>query len=69
MNSRASDRQDSTLGRRRLLRCGISIRPMTASGHKQTFGEVCSMSGLPPKADIDRRAARWRVAAVGALCY
>jgi hypothetical protein len=38
-------------------------------GHKQTSAKFCSMSGLPPKADIDRRAARCRVAAVCALCY
>jgi hypothetical protein len=27
-------------GGRRLLRCGISIRLMTAQDHKQTFGDV-----------------------------
>jgi hypothetical protein len=44
-------------------------RLMSALGHKQTSAKFCSMSGLPPKADIDRRAARCRVAAVCALCY
>jgi hypothetical protein len=27
---------------------------LTASGQKRTFGDVCSMSALPPKADIKR---------------
>ena len=34
------------------LQRGISIRPMSASGHNRTFGDVGSMSGLPPKADL-----------------
>jgi hypothetical protein len=32
-----------------LLRCGISIRPMSALGQTRSFGDVGSMSGLPPK--------------------
>src|SRR5262245_35917501 len=36
------------------LNCSES-GPMSALGHKQTFGKVCSMSGLPPKVDIDPR--------------
>src|SRR5262249_16296640 len=51
--SGASVRNDSTprYGRR-LLRCGISIRPMSALGHKRTKRHLEAMSALPPKADI-----------------
>src|SRR5262245_51781527 len=37
---------------RRLLHCGISIGPMSASGHWRTFGDVRPTSALPSKADI-----------------
>src|SRR4051812_45963725 len=30
--------------RRRLLRCGISIQPMTGPGQSRRFGDVCDMS-------------------------
>ena len=29
-----------------------SVRSTSALGHKRTFSEICSMSALPPKADI-----------------
>jgi hypothetical protein len=31
---------------------------MSGLGHKRTFGDACSMSGLPQKADIDQREGR-----------
>jgi hypothetical protein len=34
---------------------------MSALGHKQTFGDVCSMSGFLPKADIHRRDGHVRL--------
>src|SRR5262249_62145249 len=37
-------------------RCKISIRHMTAAGQTRSLGDVCTMSALPPKADI--RSAR-----------
>jgi hypothetical protein len=43
---------DSTSRRgRRLLRCGISTRLMTAVGHKQTSHPARTLSALPLKAD------------------
>src|SRR5262249_46218515 len=55
--SRASDKKDSTPQYvRRLLRCGISIRPMTAVGQKQTSRPAWTMSALPPKADKQQRS-------------
>jgi hypothetical protein len=41
--SRASDGKDSTA----LLRCEISIWPMSAAGQSQSFGDVGSMSDVP----------------------
>src|SRR5262249_9796840 len=40
----------------RLLHCGISIRPMTAWGHKRTKQHVGAMSALPLKADKQESA-------------
>jgi hypothetical protein len=34
---------------------------MSALGHKRTFGNVRRESGLPPKADIDRRGRHVRL--------
>jgi len=31
---------------------GWNANPMSALGHKRTFSEVCVMSAIPPKADI-----------------
>ena len=33
---------------------------MSALGHKRTFSEVCAISALPPKADINRTARNVR---------
>src|SRR6516225_7039234 len=53
--SRASGKKDSTPGRG-LLRCGISIRPMSALGQKRTKRHLGAMSALPPKADKQEKA-------------
>src|SRR5262245_47705649 len=37
-----------------VLHCGISIRPMSALGQKQTSRRHWVMSALPPEADINR---------------
>jgi hypothetical protein len=34
---------------------------MSALGHNRTFGDVGSMSALPPKADIDQRSVNVRL--------
>jgi hypothetical protein len=54
--SRASNRKDSTprYGRR-LLRCGISTRPITAVGHERPKDDLCVESVRLPTADIGRR--------------
>jgi hypothetical protein len=39
-----------------MLRCDISIGPMSALGHKRTLKPTRAMSALPPKADIYRGA-------------
>jgi hypothetical protein len=49
---------------RRLLRCDISVRPMTALGRPRSFGDVDSMSALPPESG--RRSAFCDVAQVPA---
>ena len=52
---------------RRPVRCGISIRPMTASGQTRSFGNVCLMSGLPPKADSSRTSRHPNTAIIAAI--
>jgi hypothetical protein len=46
--------------RRRLLRCGISIQPMTGPGQSRRFGDVCDMSALPPTTAVMMQAANGR---------
>jgi hypothetical protein len=36
----------------RLLRCGISIRPMTAMGQERRIGAVRNISAFPPRLDV-----------------
>ena len=45
--------------RENLLHCGISIRPLSALGHKQTSHPAWTLSALPPKADFERH--EWHV--------
>jgi hypothetical protein len=67
--SRAFDRKDSTpqYGRR-LLRCGISIQPMSQMGQGRSFGDVCSMSELPSKAEVDPRSCDVAKVPQGDIC-
>ena len=36
----------------RVLRCGISIQPMSQLGQSRSFDDIRAMSGLPPQADV-----------------
>ena len=46
--------------RRRLLRCGISIQPMTGPGQSRRFGDVCDTSARPPTTAVMMQAANGR---------
>src|SRR5262245_8979247 len=66
--SGVSDREGSTISvRQGLLRCGISIQPMSARGQTRSFADVRAMSALPPEAVVERASMDGRFVPLAAV--